>query len=83
VSEHDKCSCDEAVELLGDFLCKELTPEERERVEAHLCECIECADFYQFEGKMLECVKRKVTETQLPKELVDKVLKALDECEKA
>lgn len=81
MSEHEKCSCQEAFENLDDFLCRELTPEEIERVEAHLCECIECAEFYKFEGRMLECVKKKVAKISLPPELAQRIQSALDACE--
>jgi anti-sigma factor (TIGR02949 family) len=76
-----ECSCREAFEKLEDFLDRELTTEELSRVEAHLCACVECAEAYRFEGRVLECVKAKVGKMKLPKDLHDRVIAALDECE--
>ena len=76
-----ECSCREAFERLDDFLDRELTVEEIARVEAHLCECVECAEAYKFEGRALECVRAKVGKMKLPQDLHDRVIAALDECE--
>ena len=82
MSAPDKCSCKEAFERLDAFLLRDLTPEEVKRVDAHLCECIECAEAFKLEEKVLECVKRKVSQIALPQDLLDRVKAALDECEK-
>ena len=78
MSGPDKCSCREAFEKLDDYLFRELTPEEIARLEQHLCECIHCANAYKFEGKMLECVKKKIEQIALPADLRDRVRAALD-----
>lgn len=75
------CSCREAFQKLDDFLCRELTAEEIASVEEHLCKCVECAEAYQFEGKMLLCIKKKVEMIALPADLMERVKKALDGCE--
>ncbi len=77
----DKCSCQEAFAKLDDYLCRELTPEDIARLEQHLCECIHCANAYKFEGKMHECIKKKVEQIALPKDLAERVRAALDKCE--
>ena len=77
----DKCSCQEAFEKLDDYLCRELTPEDIQRLQDHLLECIHCAEAYKFEGKMLECVKRKIEMIALPPDLAERVRAALDQCE--
>jgi anti-sigma factor (TIGR02949 family) len=74
----DKCSCQEAFEKLDDYLHRELTPEDIARLEGHLCECIECAEEFRFEGRMLECVKRKIEMIALPQDLAERVRAALD-----
>ena len=81
MSGADKCSCREAFERLDDYLDRELTAEEVAKVEAHLCACVKCAEAYRFDGKMLECVKKKIEKIALPQELLDRVRAALAECE--
>jgi anti-sigma factor (TIGR02949 family) len=80
VSDPGKCSCQEAFEKLDDFLCRELTPEDIKRLEAHLCECIHCANAYKLEGKLHECIKKKVEQIALPCDLAERVRAALDAC---
>ena len=77
----NECSCREAFAKLDDFLSRELTPEEIAMVEAHLCKCVECAEHFQFEGRMLICIKRKIEMIAMPPELAERVKKALDSCE--
>lgn len=82
MSKPDKCSCQEAFEKLDDYLCRELTPDDLKRLEQHLCECIHCAEAYKFEGKMLDCVKKKIEQISLPCDLAERVRAALDKCDR-
>lgn len=43
MSDLSPLTCQEAFDRLGDFADRELVPEDRERVEAHLALCARCA----------------------------------------
>jgi anti-sigma factor (TIGR02949 family) len=81
MSEPGKCSCQEAFEKLDDFLCRELTPEDIQRLESHLCECFHCAEAFKAEGRLHECIKRKIEKIAMPPDLAQRVRAALDSCD--
>jgi anti-sigma factor RsiW len=43
----EELSCQEVVELLGDYLEGAMAPEDRERLEEHLAECDDCAAYLE------------------------------------
>jgi anti-sigma factor RsiW len=44
-TEVEALSCQELVELVTDYLEGALSPEERERFESHLAECVNCVTY--------------------------------------
>ena len=78
MSKPEAYTCEDAFKKLDDFLDRELSPEEIELVRQHLNNCAQCAEAYEFEGSMLQCVRHKIQHLDLPSELLDRISKALD-----
>ena len=79
MSEPEAYTCEDAFNKLDDFLDRELSPEEIGLVQKHLSKCAQCAEAYEFEGSMLQCVRRKIEHLDLPSGLLDRINKALDQ----
>ncbi|MCH8978927.1 MAG: zf-HC2 domain-containing protein [Armatimonadetes bacterium] len=82
MSETESYTCEDAFNKLDDFLDRELSPEEIELVQKHLNKCAQCAEAYDFEGSMLQCVRRKIERLDLPSELLGRISKALEEADR-
>ena len=83
MSEPEVYTCEDAFNKLDDFLDRELSPEEIKLVQKHLDKCTQCAEAYDFEGSMLQCVRRKIEHLDLPSELLNRISKALDEADRS
>ena len=81
MSDTKSYTCEDAFKKLDDFLDRELSPEEIELVQRHLSKCAQCAEAYDFEGSMLQCVRSKIERLDLPSGLLNRISKALDEAE--
>jgi anti-sigma factor (TIGR02949 family) len=66
-------SCEEAFARLADYVDRELSPDEIQRVDEHLETCIECAKEYAFEAGVLREIKERVRRIELPTSLRRKV----------
>ena len=55
-AEKDSMTCHEAVQVLWDYLDRELDDAMRDRVREHLEECAHCRNQYTFEGHFLRTV---------------------------
>lgn len=68
---------------LDAFLAGDLTDEERERIEAFLCDCPYTKEYVETEREFAEAVKRCVNEdaAKCPESLRTRVLEALDKCD--
>ncbi|HXH61210.1 MAG TPA: zf-HC2 domain-containing protein [Fimbriimonadaceae bacterium] len=81
MNKPDKYDCQEAFDRLDDYIDRELSEEEISLLEAHLCECVHCANAYKFEGKVTDCIKKKIAHLAIPQGLLERVNKALDDCD--
>ena len=72
-----RMSCDEAVQLLWDYLDEELDEARRERVRVHLEECGHCRSQYTFEGAFLRAVDGLIDQPLETSALRARILKAL------
>lgn len=72
-------SCKAAVEMLVDYIHKELESAEYEKVRAHLDECEKCCSKFDFEEKLSQVVREKAGCNYCPEELKEKVKKAIKE----
>lgn len=77
MSSLDRYTCEQVFRLLDDYLDRELSPDEIDRVEQHLATCAQCASESRFEGGMLEGLKTKIRQIDVPPSLVEKVERAL------
>jgi len=74
----DRFTCEEVFQRLNDYLDKELTDREIRLVEEHLETCAVCASEYRFEGQLLESLRAKLRNPNLPPDLVEKIRAALN-----
>lgn len=74
----DRYTCEEALRRLEDFLDRELTAEEMERVQGHLNTCAACTSQYQFERDLLDGLRQKIRRIALPDELRDRISRRLE-----
>jgi anti-sigma factor (TIGR02949 family) len=71
--------CADVFARLDDYLDRELTGAEMERVREHLEACAACAREHRFEAGILDGIKAKLRHLQAPDALVRRVTKLLDE----
>ena len=72
-------SCDEAVQMLWEYLDRELDDALRERVRNHLEQCRHCRSQYTFEGNFLRTVGSVVEGPIETAALRERILEALRE----
>jgi anti-sigma factor (TIGR02949 family) len=77
VKHPDRFTCEETFRRLDDFLDRELGAAEMARVREHLETCAACAREFSFESSVLEGVKRKVRNIDLPVDVRARVTAAL------
>ena len=69
--------CDEALDLLHEFLKQRLTEDTAAQVEAHLEACGPCLTNARFEGNYLRMVEDKLKSIRCPDESRERILTAL------
>lgn len=74
----DLYGCREALERLDDFLDRELLRDETKKVATHLAICRACAQKFRFEKLFVEEINRKMNAVQLPPEIENAVLNAIE-----
>jgi anti-sigma factor RsiW len=75
-------TCRELVDLLIDFVGDELTPEHRERIRAHLCDCPPCEHLVTTYRLTIR-LTRQLPRVPLPMRLQERLLEALRQCGEA
>lgn len=73
-----RLTCEETFRRLDDYVDRELSREERERVERHLASCAECAREYRFEASLIQGLRAKLDCLRVPSWLVHDVRALLD-----
>lgn len=81
MSKPNAYDCEQAFRHLGDYLDRELTADEIEKIEEHLHTCEECAHEFKFEDELLACLKAKARLAKVPEGFRESILKALDQVE--
>jgi anti-sigma factor (TIGR02949 family) len=64
---------------MDDYIDRELSPTEVERVRQHLETCVACANEYAFEGAVLRDLKAKLRHVAVPPDLRSRVELALSD----
>jgi anti-sigma factor (TIGR02949 family) len=77
MNDINRLTCEEVFRRLDDYLDRELTPEELQRVREHLTTCELCAKEYQFEERILTGLRERLRRISAPSDLAQKVAKAL------
>jgi anti-sigma factor (TIGR02949 family) len=72
-------TCVEALRRLDDYLDHELIALDVGRVEAHLRECEACAEKFGFERAVIDQLRGKLRDVQLPDALRHRIMATLDE----
>ena len=70
-------TCKEALRRLDDYIDRELTLDEMERVQRHLALCRTCARKFAFEARVLSDVREKLQRIEAPEDLVESLLRSL------
>lgn len=70
-------TCEEAFRRLDDYLDRELSGEEMTLVHEHLEICAGCAREFNFEASVLNGVRSKLRQIELPPSLEARILAAL------
>ncbi len=73
----DRYTCEEMLRRLDDYLDRELSPEEIVRVEEHLQDCEACIREFGFEARVLDAVRAKLRDVEVPQTLADRVAMSL------
>lgn len=70
-------SCEEVLRHLAEYLDRELTPGERAQVEEHLRTCERCAREHRFERAVVDEMRAKLREVEMPGDLVARIRRTL------
>ncbi len=74
---HTALNCDDALELLHEYLKLQLTPELGERVRAHIELCRPCFTHSRFENNYLKMLEHKLKSLVCPAETRERILTAI------
>ena len=74
----NRYTCEEAFRRLDDYLDRELSSEETVLVREHLEICTGCAREFNFEASVLEGVREKLRQIDVPESLQLRILSVLD-----
>ncbi|HSJ31961.1 MAG TPA: zf-HC2 domain-containing protein [Longimicrobiales bacterium] len=75
----NRFSCEEAFRRLGDYLDRELSASEMALIDEHLEICAGCAREFAFERSILNGVRTKLREVELPADLRARIATLLEE----
>jgi mycothiol system anti-sigma-R factor len=65
--------CNETLNELYTFLDGELTPSDRQHVQAHLDGCLDCLQAFDFHAELRQVIAEKCRHDEIPAGLLDKV----------
>jgi anti-sigma factor RsiW len=71
-------TCRELVELLCDFVCDELSSEQRHMVEQHLCNCPPCVVYLETYQVTIR-LTRQLPPAPMPDALIERLRAVLEE----
>lgn len=75
----DRFTCEEAFRRLDDYLDRELADTEMVRLREHLETCAGCAREFNFEASVLQGVKDKLRQFDLPGDVLSRIQLALEQ----
>jgi len=74
----DRISCEETMRKLDDYMDRSLAPDDVVVLEQHLDECALCVTAFNFEGAVLEDLRRKLDRVRAPRDLMGRIRRELD-----
>jgi anti-sigma factor (TIGR02949 family) len=77
VSIDRRLTCVEALRRLDSYLDDEVSHRDHELVEQHLRECEACAKKFGFEHALLDQLRGKLREVELPAQLKSRIMRTL------
>ena len=79
MSQINRLTCEEVFRRLDDYLDRELTADEMQRVNEHLETCDVCAREYKFEEKVLVDLRDKLRRVSAPGGLLERINRNIEE----
>lgn len=76
-----RLTCEELFRRLDDYLDREVTPEEAQRIREHLEICAVCAAEYRFEASVLKNVRDKLRRIAAPPDLMARITRSIAKTE--
>ena len=73
MSPLDRYTCEEVFRRMDEYINRELSASETERVRAHLETCAACAGEYAFEEDVLRRVREKLRHVAVPAALRERI----------
>ncbi len=79
MSGTNRYTCEEIFRRLDEYIDRELTPEETQRVKEHLENCARCTEEYQFDRTMLLRIREKLNRIEAPPGLLESIRRRIAE----
>ena len=76
-------TCADTFRRLDDYLDRELTPDELERVRRHLETCAICAAEFRYEERVIRAVRSRLQRLEVPADLCGRVWRAVTEAKRS
>jgi anti-sigma factor (TIGR02949 family) len=73
----DRYTCEHVFRLLDDYVDRELTADEIQRVQEHLAVCAACASEYEFDAETIRAVRARMQRIAMPSGLSDRIMTTL------
>lgn len=72
-------NCKQTIRELDAFLDGELPTDVREHIHAHLTDCTDCLEAFDFEAELKQAIRRKCRNDELPPGLLGRIEMCFDE----
>jgi anti-sigma factor (TIGR02949 family) len=66
-------NCRETIRELDAFLDDELPADVREHIHAHLGECVDCLQAFDFQAELKQAIRRKCSNDEMPPGLLGRI----------
>ena len=73
-----EAACEAILQGLDDYIDRELSSHDLDRVERHLEECLHCAERYRFESSLIHGIQRRLRRIRLPGDLAARIGRRLE-----
>jgi anti-sigma factor RsiW len=77
MSRLDSYTCEHVFQLLDDYVDRELSAGEMQKVQEHLAICAACASEYQFHDNMLQAIRERVQRISVSVSFRERIAAAL------